>query len=250
MYFLISVFALVFGSFNTVLVTRIPKSQSIGGRSSCQSCQAQIPFYFNVPVISFIMLRGKCRNCHSPISKLYPFTEIATLLITLLITMKLNSNFAIISGFIFSVISVALIIIDWREHRLPNSLTYTLFLILLVISFLQSLINRDYALLKRSLIASVVLVLFYLLINLVSKGGMGMGDVKYGASIGIFTGSLGYTYTYVASMSAFFIGSLYGIALMVGRKANRKSKVPFGPFMFLGVLAALYLVPALPSALR
>lgn len=244
MTFIIASLGLAFGSFNTVLISRLPKNLSILGRSTCTKCAHVIPFSLNIPILSYILLRGKCKYCGAKISLLYPLTELATLISVLLIASQFESIIGISIGFIFASFSVALVIIDWREHRLPNLITYSLFILLLSLTFAESIINSLF--LKQVLISSAVMVFFYFALNLITRGGMGMGDVKYAASIGLVVGHFGYLYVYLANFAAFFLGSIYGISLIAFRKGGRKSKVAFGPFLYLGALIAICSTQFLP----
>lgn len=242
-YLLILLFGLIFGSFNTVLVARIPKKESLGGRSKCALCGAQIRNSDNIPLLGYIRLRGKCRNCQERFSPRYLFIELTTAT-AVFIPFFIFDRFTMVAAWVvFIVLGVALATIDFQLHRLPDLLTGALYLSGLALLSLDAIAHNRLEHLRSAIIASIALSGFYYLVNLLSKGGMGMGDVKLAASIGLYTGYISALSVYVAAMASFALGSAVGITIMLRGKGTRKSAVPFGPFMLAGAVISAWLTP-------
>jgi leader peptidase (prepilin peptidase)/N-methyltransferase len=140
---------------------------------------------------------------------------------------------------VLAVFGLPLIVTDLRLHRLPNSLTFSLLLATLLTVIVSAIRDHDFQRLASSLLGGVGLGAFYLLIALISKGGMGMGDVKLSLSVGSISGYFGLRIVLVSSFTAFALGSVIGLLLIFFGKAGRKSAIPFGPFMILGQFVGL-----------
>ena len=151
--------------------------------------------------------------------------------------------------FTFAAIGFVLVVIDLKRSRLPDALTYPLNSLLLVLICADSFVKDDPVSLKHAIFSAVGLALFYFLVNIASHGGMGMGDVKFSFSIGLLAGYQSAMGAYVASMIAFVLGSIVGIAIIVLKKGNRKTALPFGPFMYMGAILSLWAIPAVAKHL-
>ena len=242
-YLLILVLGLILGSFNTVLVARIPNHESLAGRSKCALCGVQILNSDNIPIIGYLRLRGKCRNCHQPFSPRYLWLELITAT-AIFIPFFLFDRFTMVAAWVgFIILGVALSVIDFQLHRLPDVLTGALYLSGLALLALDASLNQRLDHFRAAVIASFVLSTLYLLLHLLSKGGMGMGDVKLAAAIGLYTGYISALAVYVAAMASFTLGSVAGITIMALGKGTRKTALPFGPFMLAGALISAWLTP-------
>jgi leader peptidase (prepilin peptidase)/N-methyltransferase len=242
-YLVILIFGLIFGSFNTVLVARIPMKESLWGRSKCTLCEVQIQNRDNIPIYGYLRLRGKCRNCGQEFSRRYLYLELTTA-VAIFIPFLLFDRLTMIAAWMaFVILGVALSAIDFQLHRLPDVLNGALYLSGIVFLSLDAALHHRFGHLRSAVIASVLLSAFYWLVNLLSKGGMGMGDVKLAASIGLFAGYISALCVYVAAMASFALGSLVGIAIIVLQKGTRKTAVPFGPFMIVGTLISIWATP-------
>jgi leader peptidase (prepilin peptidase) / N-methyltransferase len=235
------------GSFVTVLVARIPERRGIQGRSQCISCKAMIQVRDNIPVLSYLLLKGKCRFCKAPISIRYPLTELAALLLVVVAVESFEGWWKVLAWVVFSVLGLALAIIDLQTHRLPNVLTAWLFGLVAALLLGDILANHHADRIKMAVISSVALTFFYFLLNIISRGGMGMGDVKLAASIGLILGYINGSSVIVGTFCGFFFGSTISVMLMATGRATRKSQIPFGPFMLLGAFVAPWLTPHLVS---
>ena len=229
----IFLFGAAIGSFSNVCIYRLPKKLSIiSPPSQCPNCGKSISPFDNIPIISFILLRGRCRYCQSPISWRYPIVE----LITGLIFLSLYLNFRISPQFfIYALLCTSLIIIAFidLEHKIiPDVITLPGIIIGLTLSLTMphiTLINS----IKGLLIGGG---LFYA-IAIISRGGMGGGDIKLIAMVGSF---LGWKNVLLTIFLGSLFGSIVGIVLIILKKKNRKDMVPFGPFLSLGAIISIF----------
>ena len=231
---LVSLFGLTLGSFANVLISRVPHKESMWTRSKCPNCNREIRWTENIPVLSYVLLKARCKGCNAKISFIYPGVEIAMTALFILPFLIFHSWHQVIIWIIFSVFGLPLVVIDLKLHRLPDTLTASLFITVFIAITLFSIDAGDFSRILPSLIGCVSLVAFYFAVALISKGGMGMGDVKLSAAIGLASGYFGVSAILVSSFAAFFLGSFVGILLMIIGKAGRKTAIPFGPFMIVG----------------
>ncbi len=234
---LFTIFGLAFGSFLTVVVHRAPRRESlITGRSRCPSCGTAIRAWENVPVVSYVVLRGRCRHCHSRISPRYPVIELATAALFVAASLVFADLYTAGLIAVFLGVLLALSAIDIEHQIIPNAVVYPSLGIFTVAVLLGVLLDREVKLLD----AALGLLSFggaVLAIAVVSPRGMGMGDVKLAALIGLVMGSQGLRYVAVAAGLAVLAGGLGGItALLSGR--SRKSTIPFGPYLAAGATAS------------
>jgi leader peptidase (prepilin peptidase)/N-methyltransferase len=243
------VFGLMVGSFLNVVIYRVPIGKSIVyPASACPNCGSGIHAYDNVPVLSWLALRGKCRNCSEPISARYPLVELGTGLLFFVVALPLANQLAAIqptvdmiaSGLVLvaylylAAISVALTFIDIEHHRLPNAIVMPAYAVGAALLGTAGLLTGDYTSLLRALIGAGALGLGYFLISILWKGGMGMGDVKLAGVLGLFLGWSGWGSLITGSLLAFVLGGVFGVVLILLHKSTRKSGIPFGPWMLLG----------------
>ena len=229
----IFLFGAAIGSFSNVCVYRLPKKLSIISPSSqCPNCGKSISPFDNIPIISFLILRGRCRYCQSPISWRYPIVE----LITGLIFLSLYLNFRISPQlFIYALLCTSLIIIafiDLEYKIIPDIITLPGILIGLTLSLTMPHITFSNSI-KGFLLGGV---LFYI-IAILSRGGMGGGDIKLIAMVGSF---LGWKNVLLTIFLGSLFGSIVGIVLIILKKKNRKDMVPFGPFLSLGAIVSIF----------
>ena len=237
---LISVLGLIFGSFATVLTYRIPRGESIVTPGSfCPECRQPIRSYDKIPLLSFAILRGKCRTCHAKIGVTYPLIEISTVLLFVISFSIAKEVIQLISFIVLAVVTMPLVVTDFQLKRLPNRLTYAGILIGLVMAILASFRDGTALPLKQGLLLSAGLGIAFFLLHVISRGGMGMGDVKLSIMLGALLFSVKVTTVVAGLFIAFLLGSIAGVFMIVARRATRKSAIPFGPFMLLGVWFAL-----------
>lgn len=224
---------LIAGSFVTVVAHRVPRGESIvGPRSRCPGCGTQIAAYDNVPVLSWVLLRGRARCCGEPISARYPLTELTLgVLYAATVLVLWDDGGEIALGLVFVTTLVAVTLTDLEQRIIPNK-------ILLVAAVLGAAIAAaaDPGSLPERAIAAVAAGGLLFLAALAYPRGMGLGDVKLAAVMGLFLGRS----VAPAILVALIVGSLVGLA-MIARDgaAARKRAIPFGPFLALGGVVGL-----------
>jgi leader peptidase (prepilin peptidase)/N-methyltransferase len=226
---IVLVFGLVVGSFCNVVVYRLPQGKSIvTPGSQCRSCGNPIRPWDNIPLLSYVLLRGRCRFCKEPIPARYPVVELASGILYVLLWYKLGFGLPFVWYGLLTPTLLVVALIDFDHKIIPNIITLPGLAMGLGLS-LWSLPITPLASLLGLLIGGS---LFYL-IALVSKGGMGGGDIKLIAMIGAFLGWQGALFTIFAGA---LLGSLVGVMLMLLARKGRKDKVPFGPFLSCGAI--------------
>lgn len=237
---------LCLGSFANVLIARIPNGESIMGRSHCTYCHEKIATRDLIPIFSWVVLNRKCRNCDSKISVLYPLVELITALLVVSTVFFLPATPILFAWIIFAPISAALSVIDLKSFRLPNSLVSAAAISALLFVFLDSLSKDSWNEFQTAIATGLLVMLFLWTVRLISRGGMGLGDVKLAFPIGLLLGYLGWESAVLGLFIAFLLGAIAGVALIVFRGASRKTALPFGPFMLAGAWLALGLHEKLP----
>jgi len=231
---LAGVFGAVFGSFLNVVAHRLPRHESVvKPRSRCPACGAQIRPYDNVPVLSWLLLRGHCRDCGTRISPRYPLVEAATALLCAGAVLSHGTAAGIALSVALILVLVPAALIDLEHRIIPNRLTGAGALLALALGS-----ALDPAGEPTRLIAGAAAGGFLLLAALAYPGGMGMGDVKLAGVMGLFLG----TAVAPALLIALLAGVLVGAAIIArkGAHAGRKTAVPFGPFLALGGIIAVF----------
>lgn len=230
---LLSLSGLLIGSFLTVVAHRLPRGESVvGGRSHCPSCGAQIAAYDNVPVVSWLLLRGRARCCGVAISSRYPLTELAAgVLYAATVLVLWGDAGEIALGLAFVTMLIAITLTDLERRVIPN----TILLVGGVVGVALAAATDPGSLVERTIAAAAAGGLLFA-VALAYPRGMGMGDVKLAAAMGLYLGrSVG-----PALLIAFAAGSLVGLALIARHgAAARKRVVPFGPFLAFGGVVGL-----------
>lgn len=229
----VGAFGAVIGSFLNVVAYRLPRSESlIRPASRCPGCGTSIKPYDNVPVIGWLLLGGRCRSCANPISSRYPLVELATAALAAAVVLLKHSAHDLALGLALVAVLVPIALIDLDHQIIPNKITLPA---ALVATALGAVLHP--AGLAEQLIAGAAAGGFLLIFVLAYPRGMGMGDVKLAAVLGLFLGR----YVAIAILAAVLVGTLVGGVVMarVGVSKGRKTKVPFGPFLALGGIIAL-----------
>ncbi len=255
----VALFGLAVGSFLNVVVWRLPRNESLSlPASHCPRCEQPIRWHDNIPVISWFVLRGKCRDCGEPISARYPIVEAATALFFAAVIVWIVSpraeifssgdGLAILTLCVVSAAylylaacSIALALIDFDTHTLPNRIVLPAYIVGTVLLVATSALSGNWAGLFSGVVGAVGLFALYFILAVAYPGGMGFGDVKLAGVLGLFLGWLGWGPLAVGAFSPFFLGGLFGIFLLVSRKAGRKSRIPFGPWMLLGAWVGIFI---------
>jgi leader peptidase (prepilin peptidase) / N-methyltransferase len=264
MAFLVGVFGSLIGSFLNVVAYRVPLRRSIiSPPSACTNCSRAIRGFDNIPVLSWLILGGRCRNCGTRISARYPLVELGTALLFGAVTWRFIPGFAwapssalstisavlvLIALLYLASISIALALIDLDTQRLPNSIVLPAYIVGLVLLGAAAVADGDFGALLRAAMGLCILWAAYLGLALVYRGGMGFGDVKLAGVLGLFLGYLGWGELIVGAFAAFLLGGLFAVGLLLARRANRKSGIPFGPWMLAGAWVGIFFGDALWTA--
>ncbi|QYH35330.1 A24 family peptidase [Salinibacterium sp. M195] len=230
---------LAVGSFLNVIVWRVPRGEKITSPpSACPRCEHAIRAYDNVPVIGWLILRGKCRDCGEPISPRYPLVEASTAIAFGIIAAVVGAETALLwalPAFLYlAAISIALTLIDLDTQTLPNKIVLPSIIVGIILLAVASAGTGNWGALLGALVGGVALFVFYFIVALISPRGMGMGDVKLAAVLGIYLGWLGWGVLAVGAFAAFLLGGLFAILLLVIGRARRRTAIPFGPWMIAG----------------
>ena len=237
------------GSFLNVVVYRVPLGRSVvAPPSACPACNTRLRASDNVPVISWVALRGRCRTCASPISMRYPLVELGTALwFALIAWMFLPPVFAswgsgaavaavleLVAFLYLGAVSVALALIDVDTQTLPNRIVLPSYAVGAGLLGAAGVLSQDWQALIGAGIGAVGMFGLYLGLALAKPGGMGFGDVKLAALLGLYLGYVGLPQLAVGVMAAFLLGGLAGVVLLATGRAGRRTAIPFGPWMLAG----------------
>ena len=229
MIFFFVLLGLIFGSFIGALTFRLPKRISIKkGRSFCPECKLKISWYDNIPLVSYIFLGGKCRNCKKKISLRYPLIEASTAILFGLASLAYAHNLVMLLLSLFIIcLLVSIFVIDFEHQLIPDELVF-----LGLAAILIYLLPSSYF--YQNLLAGFSAALFLLLVHFLTLGrGMGLGDVKLALFLGAILGLSNLVYFFFAS---FLTGGLVAFILILTGKAKLKQKIAFGPFLIIGFL--------------
>lgn len=237
---LAAVLGLLIGSFLNVVAWRVPNGQSIvRPPSACPQCGHEIRATDNIPVLSWLILRGKCRDCGAPISITYPVVEAVTGLLFVLVLLRFGLGIEFVAYAYLAALAMVLTVIDLTYHRLPDVIVLPAYPVLLMLLAIECLVTGEWWPLATAAIGGAILFVLYFAAAIARPGGMGFGDVKLAGVIGIALGWLGWGPLVVGAFAAFLIGGVVGVVLIAARKSGRKSGISFGPFMFAGAAVGI-----------
>ncbi len=235
------ILGLIFGSFGTVVAYRVPRGEPIvAGRSHCPACGKQINALENIPVLSWIFLRGRCRNCGTRISIRYPLAELATGLLFAAAAWKFGWSLEafVYAGFFWAL--VILTVIDLEHKLLPNKIVYPTFAVGAGALTIAALLDGSTDRLLEMAIGAAIFGGFFFILAFAYPAGLGGGDLKLAFPLGMF---LGYVeapgVVLVGMFFAFVLGGVVGIAVLIVGKGGRKTQLPFGPFLAAGSMIAI-----------
>lgn len=247
-----TVIGAMIGSFANVAIYRVPRGESLmRPRSRCPRCGHVIRARDNIPVLSFLLLGGRCRDCGAPISWRYPVVELITAVLFLGVWRAFGPSLGAVRAALFGVLLIVVIFIDLEHYLIPDALTYPAVAVGLLLALLEGIpfLGGGQHLGTRETVVRVLSPsmgafasalgagLFFLAIVIASRGGMGGGDVKLAAAMGAF---LNWPGILVALFVSFMGGGLIAVTLLLARARGRKDPIPFGPFLALGGLVALF----------
>lgn len=231
---------LLAGSFLNVIAHRVPVGASVVKPASrCPYCESEIRARDNIPVLSWMLLRGRCRDCSAPISVRYPLVELATAVLFAATAAVIGGIWVLPAYLWFAALTFVLSLVDIDHKRLPNRILYPGTVVGVVLLAAGATADGDLSSLWRGLLGGVAYFAVLLLLALLARGGFGMGDVKLAFVLGLFAAFRSWETLGVAVFGAFVLGGLASILLLVLTKATRKDAIPFGPWLVLGSWLAI-----------
>ncbi len=235
---------LAIGSFLNVVIYRLPRGESLNRPPShCPSCGASIRARHNVPVLGWLVLRGRCADCSAPISPRYPAVELATGLLFAGLAARLHYLHlleALPAYLYFAAIGMALAAIDLDLKRLPDRIVLPSYPVLGVLLAAAAVAGGDGWRLVRALLAAAALFAFFFALAFAYPDGMGFGDVKLAGLLGLVLGYLSWWAVLIGAFTGFLLGALVGGVLLASGRGGRKTALPFGPFLIAGTLVAVF----------
>lgn len=237
----VAVLGLLVGSFLNVVIHRVPRGASlVRPASHCPYCRAPVRPWQNIPVVSWLALRGRCAACRHPISARYPLVELATAALFAGVAARFGPTPALPAYLYLAAVAVALAMIDLDVRRLPNAIVLPSYVVAALLLAPAVVASGDWGAGLRALAAMAALWTAYYAVAVLVPGGMGFGDVKLAGLLGLYLGWLGWHAVLVGTFAGFLTGALVGIVLMLVRRAGRRTAVAFGPFMLAGAFVAVF----------
>jgi leader peptidase (prepilin peptidase) / N-methyltransferase len=239
---LLNVFAFIFGavvgSFLTVCIFRLPANVSIvKPLSQCPHCHHPIRFYDNIPILSFLILKAKCRDCAGEISWRYPLVELITALLSLFLFLKFCLSLNFLVFFIFTAVLIVITFIDLDHQIIPDVLTLPGIPIFFLLAIFVVKVQWPEALIGLLVGGGVLYAIAFVYELLTKREGMGGGDIKL---LGMIGGFLGWKSLIFILLISSFTGAVVGITAMIIKKQDMKYAVPFGPFLSLAAVAFIF----------
>jgi leader peptidase (prepilin peptidase)/N-methyltransferase len=234
-------YGLLFGSFLTVVVDRVPRGASIvSPGSACGNCGLSLGFRDLVPVFSWLALQGKCRRCRMNIGIEPLILELVTSLLFGLFAWKFGLDWALPAFCVLAVGLIGLSWIDLKTKRLPRQIIYVTAAIGVPLLCLAAIVRHEPRRMWMMVLGAAIALAFMGIVYVASRGGMGDGDVRLSPLLGAYLGWLNPGFVAVGLFLGFFAGAVVGVAMIAAGRAGRKTAVPFGPFLALGTVVAVF----------
>jgi leader peptidase (prepilin peptidase)/N-methyltransferase len=228
------------GSFGNVVIHRVPRGLSLARPpSACPSCGAPIKSRDNIPIVSYVLLRGRCRSCGASISPRYAIVEAAAAALAVASVFRFDAGERAALAASVSIVLLILGAIDLEHRRLPNVIVLPATAAAALWVLLRAAFEGEWGMAAEAFLCAGAAFGLLFLIAVVSRG-MGFGDVKLAGFIGLVTGSFGWRVAVLAVFASFFIGGLAAVALLVLGKKGRKAAIPFGPALAAGAVLAIF----------
>lgn len=235
-----AVFGAVVGSFLNVVILRLPREgASIAFPAShCPQCKRSLSWYENIPVLSYLVLRGRCRTCHCTISLQYPLVELVMAGLAVLVLQQFRLSFELFYYFVFCAALLVIIFIDIHHQIIPDRISLPGIVVGFAGSFLTQAVTWQESGLGILCGGGILYAVAFGYFTLTKREGMGGGDIKLLAMIGAFLGWQSLLYVVFASSVG---GSIVGIAAMFRQKKGGQTRIPFGPFLAIAALSYLFM---------
>ena len=235
---LISLYGLLIGSFLNVCIYRIPREESIAFPSShCPNCNTKLKWYDNIPVVSYLALIGKCRYCGEEISPQYPIVELLNAIIYLIIFSHFGFSLELFFYAIIFSILIIITVIDLQHMIIPDILIVFILGITIIYKLVSYLLYSNLPELLNSIGGLVLSASLFIIIIIVSRGGMGGGDVTLIGALGFI---LGIKNIFLTIFLSFILGAIISIFLLITKIKGKKDPIPFGPFIILGFTITVF----------
>jgi leader peptidase (prepilin peptidase)/N-methyltransferase len=231
---------LMVGSFLNVVVYRVPRRESVvRPRSRCPGCGTQLAERDNVPVLSWLLLRGRCRTCSTPISARYPLVELLTAVVFGGLGARFGADWALPAFLVLAAGLLAVSFIDLEHFIVPNRVLLVVLALGVPLLAVAAAGGDGWLDVRDSVLGGAIAFGLLLVINLINPRGMGMGDVKLVGVEGLFLGVLGIGHVLLALFLGFLLGAVGGVVLLATGVRGRKDHIPFAPFLAAGALLSL-----------
>lgn len=242
-----ALYGLLFGSFANAVAYRVPHNETLWSRSHCPKCDAQINWWQNIPVLSWVFLRGKCANCKNPISVQYPLVE---LLVSALFgvmawhvtTLDMELIPAILLTIVlcyFSFIGVVLSIIDLKTMKLPTKLIYPTLIFTVVMLSIAAVLMGDYSKILWMIVGALASSALYYVLWFIKPNGLGFGDVRLMLLTGAILGWFSFAYAVIGALAPFVLLSAVVLPLILVKVLSMKTKAPLGPWIIGAALGTV-----------
>jgi len=236
------ILGLLIGSFLNVVIYRVPAGLSVvSPGSACPGCGVAVSPRDNVPVLSWLLLRGRCRACHRAISARYPLVESLTGVVFLLTALRFGASWSLPAELAFVAGALALAAVDLERYLLPKAILYPTLILVGVGLIVATVAMQRWGRLGVAVACGLGAFAVFFVIQFVRPAWMGFGDVRLAGLLGLGLGWLGPWYLFVGFLVANILGSTVGIGLMLSRRATRKTALPYGVFLTAGAVVALLL---------
>ncbi len=232
---------LVVGSFLNVVIHRVPEKQSVvRPRSRCPRCGTTLKPSDNVPLVSWLLLHGRCRNCHGAISIRYPLVEVATAALFVAAALRLGADPVLPAFLVVFAALLAISAVDLERFIVPNRILYPALFMAAPLLVVAAALDGDWSSLRDAALGGALAWALLFAIHMASPKGMGFGDVRLAGLIGMLLGWLSIGHVLLGLFLAFLTAAVVGVGLMVTGVRGRKDRVPFGPFLALGAITSVF----------
>lgn len=241
-------FGLAIGSFLNVVIYRVPRKESVVlPRSRCPNCGHPIRERDNVPVVSWIVLKGRCRDCQTPISPRYSLIELTCGALFAGIAAREGFNWDLPALLVFAASLLALSFIDVEHLVLPKVIVYPTLLVVAALLMLDAIITGEWHGLLTAVICAAAWYVVFLAMNMASPRILGFGDVRLALVLGLGLGWLGWRYAVLGFFAANLIGAVVGLTLIGFKIVSRGQQIPYGVFLSLGCAVSVFAGPEIVS---
>jgi leader peptidase (prepilin peptidase) / N-methyltransferase len=244
---LIGLLGLAIGSFLNVVVYRVPRDESLLFPSSrCPNCSAAIKARHNVPVVGWLMLRGRCASCKARISMRYPIVEGGTAVLFVAITLRFGLSAQLPAYLYLSAIGVTLALIDFDVRRLPDSIVLPSYVVSVLLLMPAGAVDADWSSAQRAMFAMGALLTVYFALAIAYPHGVEFSDVKLAGLLGLHLGWLSWSTVVIGGFGGFVIGGVGGTAALATRRIDR-GVIPFAPCMIAASVLAFFITVPISS---